>query len=74
MNQPTEPGHRRALLAKVSRAFYPSNQPKTEIAEAFGIRRFQVARPLDQARETIEIHDPRPGAVETGAAPPSPGS
>ncbi len=60
------PEHRRALLAEVARAFYLSDQPKTEIADAFGISRFQVARLLDQARAagvvTIEIHDPRPDA------------
>ncbi len=54
---------RRALLAELAKAYYVDNVSKVDIAKAFGITRFQVARLLDQARAsgvvTIEVHDPR---------------
>lgn len=53
----------RTRLADVARAYYFDNRSKVEIAEQFGLSRFQVARMLDDARATgvvtIEIHDPR---------------
>ncbi len=55
--------HRRALLADLAKAYYLDNVSKVDLAKAFGISRFQVARLLDQARAsgvvTIEVHDPR---------------
>ncbi len=53
---------RRVLLAELATAYYVDNVSKVDIAKAFGISRFQVARLLDQARAsgvvTIEVHDP----------------
>lgn len=53
----------RSLLADVAKAYYLDDVSKVDIAKAFGISRFQVARLLDQARAggvvTIEVHDPR---------------
>lgn len=53
----------RALLAELATAYHLDNVSKVDIAKAFGISRFRVARLLDQARETgvvtIEVHDPR---------------
>ena len=54
---------RRALLAELAKAYYIDDVSKVDIAKAFGISRFQVARLLAQARAsgvvTIEVHDPR---------------
>lgn len=51
----------RALVAAVARAYYLEELPRVEIAEAFGISRFKVARLLTRAREegvvTIQIND-----------------
>lgn len=51
------------MLADLARAYYLENQSKVEIAQRFGISRFQVARLLDEARASgvvsIEILDPR---------------
>ena len=63
----SEPGARtleeRILLADLARAYYLENLSKVEIAQQFGISRFQVARMLDDARASgivsIEIRDPR---------------
>jgi DNA-binding transcriptional regulator LsrR (DeoR family) len=65
----SEPGsggadlQRRVLLAELSRAYYLDDVSKVDIAKAFGMSRFQVARLLEQARATgvvsIEVHDPR---------------
>lgn len=53
----------RRLLADLARAYYLDNLSKVDIAQRFGITRFQVARLLDEARTSgivsIEIHDPR---------------
>lgn len=53
----------RLLLADLARAYYLENLSKVDIAQRFGISRFQVARLLDEARASgivsIEIQDPR---------------
>ncbi len=58
-----EDRQRRALLAELAKAYYLDDVSKVDIAKAFGISRFRVARLLDQARAsgvvTIEVHDPR---------------
>jgi DNA-binding transcriptional regulator LsrR (DeoR family) len=52
---------RLVLTASVARRYYLDNKSKVEIAEEFGISRFQVARLLDAARSSglvrIEIAD-----------------
>lgn len=54
---------RRVLLAELAKAYYLDDVSKVDIAKAFGMSRFQVARLLEQARAsgvvTIEVHDPR---------------
>ncbi|MGB7449857.1 MAG: sugar-binding domain-containing protein [Ornithinimicrobium sp.] len=56
-------GQRRALLAELARAYHLDNVSKVDIARAFGISRFKVARMLEEAHAsgvvTIEVHDPR---------------
>jgi DNA-binding transcriptional regulator LsrR (DeoR family) len=55
--------NRQSLLAELAKAYYLDDVSKVDIAKAFGISRFQVARLLDEARAsgvvTIEVHDPR---------------
>lgn len=40
----------RDLLARIARRFYLEDKSKTELAEAFGMSRFRIARLLEQAR------------------------
>lgn len=51
----------RDLIAAVARAYYADERTRVEIAAAFGISRFRVARLLARARDegivTIHIHD-----------------
>jgi DNA-binding transcriptional regulator LsrR (DeoR family) len=53
------------LLALIGRDYYLDNRSKVEIATAYGISRFQVARYLDEARAAgivkIEVHFPNSG-------------
>ena len=53
----------RGLLADVSRAYFVDGLSKVEVADRFGVSRFQAARLLEEARSsgvvTIEVHDPR---------------
>ena len=53
----------RVLLAQVSQAYFVDGLSKIEVADRFGVSRFQAARLLDEARSsgvvTIEVHDPR---------------
>lgn len=53
----------RALLAELATAYHLDDVSKVDIAKAFGLSRFKVARLLDEARAsgvvTIEVHDPR---------------
>lgn len=58
------------LLARIGRDYYLDNRSKVEIANAYGISRFQVARLLDEARTSgvvrIEVTFPREnGTVDT---------
>ena len=58
----------RIRLADIARAYYRENASKVEIAQRFGVSRFQVARMLDDALAsgvvTITIRDPRPAETE----------
>src|SRR5690606_33163325 len=55
------PAADRALMVEVARQYFLHDRSKVQIAEAFGLSRFKVARLLDQAREqgvvTIRIND-----------------
>ncbi|MDQ6754737.1 MAG: Cro/Cl family transcriptional regulator [Actinomycetota bacterium] len=66
MNEPS----REELLARVARDYYLRNRSKVELAQSYGISRFQVARMLDEARLSgivdIEVHFP--AAVSTADA------
>jgi len=50
----------REQLTAIARAFYLDDVPKVELAAAYGVSRFKIARMLQQARDegivTIEIH------------------
>lgn len=54
------------LALAAARRYYRDDQPKTEIAAALGISRFQVARLLAQARRDglVRIEIGRPGRVD----------
>ncbi len=51
----------RLLIASIARRYYFDDMTKSELAKAFGISRFKIARLLEQAREegivTIEINE-----------------
>ncbi len=60
------------LLARIGQAYYLDNHSKVEIANEYGISRFQVARFLDEARAEgivhIEIRHPGAAAeIDAGA-------
>ncbi len=54
------------LMTSVAHAYYVEERAKTQIAQAFGISRFKVARLLDLARETgvVRIEIGRPGDID----------
>lgn len=59
------------LLARIGRDYYLLHHSKVEIARAYGISRFQVARHLEEALALgivhIDVHFPAPGSgVEPG--------
>lgn len=74
MESETRSLEERMVLADLARAYYLDNLSKVELAQRFGISRFQVARMLDEARASgivsIEIRDPRRprDSRETGLA------
>jgi DNA-binding transcriptional regulator LsrR (DeoR family) len=56
----------RDLLARIARRFYLEDMSKTELAEAFRMSRFRIARLLEQAREEgiVKIQIEETGLVE----------
>lgn len=60
------------LLARIARDYYLENRSKVEIADTYGVSRFQVARLLDEARASgvvrIEVTFPRKSDVLDTAA------
>lgn len=60
------------LLARIGRDYYLDNRSKVEIAETYGVSRFQVARLLEEARASgvvrIEVNFPRKSGVLDAAA------
>ncbi|WP_029151210.1 sugar-binding domain-containing protein [Microbacterium indicum] len=65
----TDPRHRR-LLAQLARAYYLEHRSKVQIADDFGLSRFQVARLIDEAHDsgvvTITIESEQPDRGDRG--------
>lgn len=61
LSEPPAVMEERVLMAAVARAYYLDDRSRVEIADAFGISRFKVARLLARARDegmvTIQIDD-----------------